>query len=270
MHFNSNIRFLRTRSQFTQEKAAAELGISRATLNSYENGSVINPTLEALLNFSKYYGVSIDTLIKIDLSKISETNLAELEGGHDAYIKGSKLRVLATSIDSHNKENIEVVNLKAAAGYRNGYADPDYIKRLPSFQLPILFNDRKYRMFQISGDSMFPIEDKSWVITEYVENWFEIKDGNGYIILTHDDGIVFKIAYNQLRRKKKLTLRSLNPLFEPYEISAGDIREVWKFCNYISSKIPEPNFQKDELLSAVTKMEKEIKVMKEKMEKSLA
>jgi hypothetical protein len=173
--------------------------------------------------------------------------------------------VLATTVDSSNKENIEVVPLKAKAGYKNGYADSDYIKKLPTFQLPILFNDRKYRMFQIEGDSMMPIPDKSFVIGEYVENWYDIKNGNAYILLTKDDGIVFKIVTNELKRRKQLVLHSLNPEFKPYELEVQDVKEVWKFCNYISSEMPEPVQQKDELLQWVVKMEEELMVMKNRL-----
>jgi transcriptional regulator with XRE-family HTH domain len=212
MHFNANIKLLRNRRKLTQDMVAIELGISRSTMNSYENGSVQNPTLEALLSFSKYYRVSIDTLVKVNLSKLSEFQLSDLERGHDVFVTGAKLRVLATTVDSNNKENIEVVPIKAKAGYKNGFSDPDFIKKLPTFQLPILFGERKYRMFQISGDSMLPIPDKSWVIGEYVENFYDIKDKQAYVILTKEDGIVFKIANNQIKKKKSLLLESLNPV----------------------------------------------------------
>ncbi len=61
-------------------------------------------------------------------------------------------------------------------------------------------------MFQITGDSMLPIPDKSFVIGEYLENWYDIKDGQAYVILTQDEGLVFKVAFNQLRKKKSLML----------------------------------------------------------------
>ena len=70
--------------------------------------------------------------------------------------------------------------------------------------------DVRADMFQVSGDSMNPIPDKSWVIGEYLENWFDIKDGQAYIILTLDDGIVFKLVNNHLRKKRTLELVSLN------------------------------------------------------------
>ncbi|MCX6290458.1 MAG: helix-turn-helix transcriptional regulator [Bacteroidetes bacterium] len=262
MYFNSNIKLMRIRKDRTQDVVANELGFSRSTLNSYENGSIKNPTLDALLAFSKYFKVSIDTLVKMDMSKFSQFQLSELEKGNDVYVTGSRLRVLATTVDSHNKENIEVVHLKAKAGYKNGYADPEFMKKLPSFQLPILLSDRKYRMFQISGDSMLPIPDKSWVIGEYLENWYDIKDGHAYVLLTQDEGIVFKLAYNQIKKKKNLLLKSLNSVYDPYEINVNEVKEVWKFCNYMSNELPGESFSKDGLRSAILNIEKNIDDLK--------
>jgi len=270
MTFNSNIKLLRLRRSKTQDIVARELGMSRSTLNSYENGSVKNPTLDALLGFSKYFKVSIDTLVKMDLNQLSQFQLSELLKGNDVFITGSKLRVLTTTVDSGNRENVEIVPLKAKAGYKNGFADPEFIKTLPAFQLPILYDDRKYRMFQIDGNSMLPIRDKSWVIGEYVENWYDIKNNQAYVLLMQEEGIVFKIAVNHLKKNKKLELHSLNPEFKPYEVDVSDIREVWKFVNFISSEIPEPMQQHDELLQAVVKIEEELMVMKNRLKEDIA
>jgi transcriptional regulator with XRE-family HTH domain len=238
--FSSNVKFLRERKQRTQEVAASELKISRSTLNSYENGSVKNPTLEALLAFSNYFRMPVDTLIRIDLEKLHESSLREIEIGHEAYIRGNKLRVLVTTVDNNHRENIELVPYKASAGYTAGYNDPEFIASLPTFQLPFLAKERKYRSFQIRGDSMLPIPDKAYITTEYVQNWNEVKDGNAYVIVTADDGIVFKVVYNQVRQKKKLLLRSLNPAYKPYEVNIADVKEIWKFVNYINNEIPDP------------------------------
>ena len=130
MYFNTNIKLLRLRRNRTQDIVSNDLGISRSTLNSYENASIRNPTLDALMLFSKYFKVSIDTLVKVDMGKLSQFQLAELERGHDVYVTGSRLRVLATTVDSANRENIEVVNIKAKAGYKSGYADPEFVKQI--------------------------------------------------------------------------------------------------------------------------------------------
>lgn len=267
MYFSNNIKLLRQRKQRTQDVVAGELGMSRSTLNSYENGMITNPTVEALISFSAYFKCSIDTLVKVDLSKLSESKLRELELGHDDFIKGTKLRVLATTVDRDNKDNIELVPVKAKAGYTNGYNDPEFISSLPTFQLPFLSPDRKYRSFQISGDSMLPIPDKSYITAEFVDNWLNVKDGNAYIVLTQDEGVVFKVLYNQLRSKKKFLLKSLNTAYEPYELAQSEIKEIWKFINYISHELPQPDGNKDELLNTVSLLQKEMSKITSRLKK---
>lgn len=262
MYFSENIKLLRKRKNRTQDIVAGELGFSRSTLNSYENGSVVNPTLEALISFSNYYKISIDTMLRIDLNKLSDLKLRELELGYDDYVRGSKLRVLATTVDSKNRENIELVPVKAKAGYTAGYNDPEYIRTLPTFQLPFLSPDKKYRTFQINGDSMLPIPDKSYITCEFVEDWNQVKDGNAYIILTVDDGVVFKVAFNHLKQKKKLLLRSLNTEYKPYEVHVTEIKEIWKFVNYISNEMPGGHFQNEKLLNTVSRLENEMQKIK--------
>ncbi|MCZ2248496.1 MAG: helix-turn-helix domain-containing protein [Bacteroidia bacterium] len=258
MYFSSNFKFLRKRKSRSQEAAAIGLGIKRSSINNYENGYAL-PGIDMLPAISKYFGISIDSLINEDLSNMSEMKLRELELGFSTYISGSKLRILATTVDSKNNENIELVPHKARAGYTAGYNDPEFISALPTFQLPFLSKERKYRTFQISGDSMLPILDKSFVTAQYVDNWNEIKDGRAYILLTQDDGIVFKVVYNHIKDKKKLLLKSLNFVYEPYEVNIGDIKEVWEFINYISTQVPEPLQPNDEVNKSVTLIQEEMK-----------
>jgi len=264
MYFSSNIKLLRKRLGRTQDDIAFSLNMKRSTLSGYENG-IAQPGLEALIAFSRHFKVSIDTLVKEDLGKLAESELSQLERGYDVFITGSKLRVLATTVDADNNENIELVSETAKAGYRSGFADPEFVRVLPVFQLPFLSRDRKYRAFQVNGDSMLPIPDRSWVIGEFVQNWFNIRDGYPYIILTLEDGIVFKLAENKLQNEQKLTLISLNPVYEPYEINVKDIREVWKFVHFVSSEIPEPNLPKDELTKTVISMQRDLKDIQMKL-----
>jgi transcriptional regulator with XRE-family HTH domain len=238
--------------------------MKRPTLSGYEN-EVAQPSVEVLLAFSDYFKIAIDSLIKVDLSALPESQLRQIEVGYDVYIKGSNLRILSTTVDSGNNENIELVSEKAKAGYTTGYADPEYIKILPAFKLPFLSKERKYRTFQISGDSMLPIPDKSWVTGEYVENWQSIRDKQPYIILTLDDGIVFKIVENKIENEGKIVLHSLNSIFEPYAIDIKDVKEVWKFIHYISSEMPEANMEKYELVGEIKALRKEEKSIQMKL-----
>jgi len=264
MYFKTNIKILRKRRGRTQDEVAFTLNMKRSTLSGYENG-VAQPNMDALAKFSDYYGVAIDTLVKVDLTSLSENQLSQLERGYDIYIKGGKLRVLATTVGADNEENIELVNEKAKAGYTTGFADPDYIRILPTFRLPFLSKQKKYRSFQIKGDSMLPIPDGAYVIGEFIQDWFALRNRDAYIILTNEDGIVFKIVENKIKEDGKLVMHSLNPLYEPYDIAIGEVKEIWKFVNYISSEIPATNKLKENLSEELTDLKKQMKVIQTKL-----
>ena len=268
MLFSTNIKFLRKRRSKTQDDVATALNMKRSTLSGYEN-EVSEPNIEALISLSKYFNIAIDTLIKVDLTQIGEFQLSQLERGYDVHIKGSNIRVLATTIDSSNRENIELVSERAKAGYTTGYADPEYIRILPTFQLPFLSKERKYRTFQISGDSMLPIPDRSYVTGEYVLDWHDIRDRQAYIILTIDDGIVFKIVENHID-KGYLKLHSLNPVYRPFKIHVSEIKEVWKFVHYISSEMPENmsmNMPREQqLIDTINDLKKQVKMIQMKLD----
>lgn len=269
MYFTSNIKFLRKRRGRTQDEVAVALNLKRSTLSGYENG-VAQPGIEILVAFSRYFNMSIDTILKIDMLKLSESQLGELERGYDAYIKGSNLRVLATTVNSDNLENIELVPEKAKAGYTTGYADPEYIGELPRFRLPFLSQKRKYRTFQLKGDSMLPIPDGSWVTGEFVQDWREIISGKAYVVFTINDGIVFKVVENNLKTDGKLVLYSLNPIYEPYEVHINEVKEIWKFVNYISNELPEPVLPEKQLMQAVATMKNDLERIKAKMGRDIS
>ncbi len=264
MFFAGNIKLLRKRRGRTQDDVAFALGMKRSTLSGYEN-QVAEPGIEALIALSNYYKVAVDTLLKVDLSALRESELSQIERGYDVYYSGAKLRVLATTIDPGNEENIELVNEKASAGYTTGFADPEYLKVLPAFHLPFLSKQKKYRSFQITGDSMLPIPGGSLVTGEFIQNWNLIRDGQACIILTLADGLVFKIVQNLLKTRGVIRAYSLNPMYEPYDIDGKEIREVWKFVHYISSEVPEPNLPKDELVQTVVQLKKDMDNIKREL-----
>jgi transcriptional regulator with XRE-family HTH domain len=262
--FSSNIRFLRKRRFFKQEDLAEKLNMKRSTLSGYEN-EVSQPTIAALLTFSKYFSISIDTLLNIDLQKLSELQIRQLERGEDVFIKGGKIRILATTINSDNIDNIELVNEKAKAGYATGFADPEFISQLPRFQLPFLSKQRKYRTFQLNGDSMLPIPHGSWVTGEFLQDWHQIVSGHAYIIFTIDNGIVFKISENLIEKNGLLRLYSLNPLYDPYDLPISEVKEIWKFIHYISSELPEPALPQDALLKTVASLKDDMNRVKNRL-----
>jgi transcriptional regulator with XRE-family HTH domain len=265
MYFGPNIKFLRKRRERTQDDVAAALGMKRSTLSGYENG-IAQPPMEVLIHLSNYFNIAVDTLIRVELGKLPESQMRQVERGYDVFLKGSNLRVLATTVNAENEENIELVSEKAKAGYANGFADPEYISILPTFRLPFLSKQKKYRTFQVSGDSMLPIENGSWVTGVFIQDWTTIRDKDAYIILTTDDGIVFKVVENRLGSEGKLVLHSLNPAYEPYEIAATAIREIWQFVHFISPTIPENNdVSSQNLITMVKQIRKDVRAIQTKL-----
>ena len=66
-----------------------------------------------------------------------------------------------------------------------------------------------------------------------------IKDDHSYIVLTLNEGVVFKNVRNELAEKGSLRMISLNTEYLPYDLPIGEIREVWKFVLYLTDEIPE-------------------------------
>jgi len=261
MYFANNVKALRKRLGLTQDELAKHLNTKRSTISGYEN-NVAGPSIQMLIALSDYFKISTDNLLRVDLSIQSNKQLEELLSGYDTYIRGTQLRVLATTINEKNTENIEVVTEKARAGYKSGYADPEFISELPTFHLPFLSKDKKYRTFQISGDSMLPVPDKAYVTGEFVQDWNFIKSGEPCIILTIDDGIVFKIVENNIEKNRTLKLISFNELYEPYNVHVSEVKEIWKFVNIISNQMPEKMTSEEKIFKSINELKEEIEAVK--------
>lgn len=263
-NFSANLKFLRKRKGVSQDDLATALNITRTSVSGYENGTS-EPPLKTLLKISDYFKLSTDHLLRSNLNIWQELKLQEEEKTFGTDLEGKKIRVLATTIGLDNEENIELVPEKAKAGYSTGYADPEYIKVLSTFRMPFLDRNKKYRSFQISGDSMPPVVEGSWVTGEYIQNWKLIKDGMPCIIITENDGIVFKVVYNKVDSRGTFLLCSTNPFYEPYEVKVNEIIEIWKFVNYISAELPEPNLPKETLTNTVYELQREVNEIKNKL-----
>jgi transcriptional regulator with XRE-family HTH domain len=264
MNFPSNMKLLRKRRGLTQEEVADALKMKRPTLSGYENG-VAQPGVQQMIAISDFFGVSIDTLIRVNFKKLRQSQLRQLENGYDVYVRGSKLRILTTTVDSSDRENIELVPEKATAGYSRGFADPEFVSELPVFQLPFLSPERKYRTFQVRGDSMLPIPPGAWITGEFMQDWSQIKDGTACIVLTLDEGIVFKIVENRIKSEGKIRLSSLNTTYEPYDISINEVREIWKFVHFISEEMPMGGISNNDLAYTLQEIKKEVAFIKNRI-----
>jgi transcriptional regulator with XRE-family HTH domain len=248
-----NLRFLRKRKGLTQQQFADHMEIKRSLVGAYEEDRA-EPKYELLKRIADFFELSMDELVN---EKINDKWKPRPKSD------GASIRVLSVSVDSAERENIELVPVKASAGYLNGYADPEYITELPKFHLPFL-KQGTYRAFEIKGDSMLPMNSGTIVIGEYLENWNDVKSGETYIFISKTEGVVYKRAGNKFRDNKGIKLISDNPAYEPYTVSAEDLLEIWKAKAFISTVFPEPAAEPtmESLTAMMSQMQRSIAQLK--------
>lgn len=141
------------------------------------------------------------------------------------------------TIDTEGSENILLVNQKAAAGYADNIGDPEYVKDLPAFGLPLPeYRNASYRGFQVEGHSMLPaIQPGEWIITQAVSNIADVKDGHIYVVV-EQESIRIKKLINR-KEQHKLTLISINPDYPTTEIAYDQVQEIWEFHSKITQEL---------------------------------
>lgn len=247
----SNIKVLRDLKKMSQEALAQELNITRGRLGAYEEDRN-EPPVDMLIRIADFFHISIDALVRADLKKTDP----------DALMKIGKNRILfPVLINQDNNDCIEVVTVKASAGYLNGYADPEYIEKLPQMNLPFKVTG-KHRTFPIKGDSMLPLRDGSFVVGKYVESISDVKNGHTYVLITKDEGVVYKRVFKS-NNHSQLELHSDNKSYSPYTVKTKDVLELWEFvcCINLSDK-REDEINMDSLMNMLKSMKVEIESMK--------
>ena len=237
---SKNIRHLRHLKGLTQEVLAEDLKVTRSRISSYEENRSA-PTIEMLILLSDYFRVPIDILLRNDLTKAKDSSFIEI---------GNQRVLFPITVDEDNENLIEVVPIKASAGYLAGYDDPEYIEQLQKIKLPFLPTG-KHRAFPIKGDSMLPMKDGSFVIGRFVEDRNDIKDGKTYVLITLNDGMVYKRVYNQIKQNNSLLLISDNKDYKAFEVSINEVLELWEFTCSINTQ----EYTKEELkISSIATM----------------
>lgn len=244
---NQNLKYLRKLRGWTQEEFANKIGIKRSLVGAYEEERA-EPNYEVLETVSDLFKVTIDDLLRKDLSETKGSYLA----------KRRQLKMIAES------NVIHFVPVKAAAGYLNGYADPEFLDELNTFTLPML-SSGTYRAFEIVGDSMLPTPSGSVIVGEKVHSFDDVKNNNAYIVVSKSEGVVYKRVVRSNRTKNKLTLVSDNPTYQPYEVKAEDVLEFWSAQMVISKVGQGQRWDVTNLASLVTNLQDQVNNLKKKM-----
>lgn len=221
-----NLKYLRNKKRKSQEVIAQEFEMSRSTWADYENGKS-EPTASLLKKIGAFFDVFVDDLLNVDLNAplFQKRNIAKL--------KDEDIRIVAITVDEHQKENIEFVPYQAVAGYTQNYSNTEFIENLPHFKLPKL-SEGTYRAFEIKGNSMPPIDEGFVVVGRYVEHYRDLKQGRRYILALKQEGIVFKRVISEVKKNNKLILMSDNTVdYPPFTIELEDVLEAWEMVSFI-------------------------------------
>ena len=241
-----NIKHLRALKQMSQERFADELSWSRSMVGSYEEGRS-EPPIDRLIDLSNFFDIPIDILVKNDLRKAKNTSFIEV---------GNKRVLFPVTVNEDNEDLIEIIPAKASAGYLSGYDDPEYIEQLQKIKLPFLPTGT-HRAFPIKGDSMLPVKDGAFIVAKFVDDIRDVKNGRTYIILTKDDGLVYKRIYIPEGDTTNLLLSSDNKTYQPYLIPRENILEIWEFTCCINTQEYD---EKELKLSSIMMLFQELKV----------
>ena len=244
---SDNMRFLRAKQKFSQQKIADTLFITRGRFAKYEDGSS-EPPIEILMRISKYFSVSIDLLVGVDLRKYPLEEMLNLPDN----------RILVPiTVDTSGNNQIEIIPQKASMGYLNGYSDPDYIESLQTISLPFLRNG-KYRAFPASGDSMPPYKDGTYIVGKYVENLADLKTDKTYVFITINDGIIYKRF--QFHEGNFICVKSDNNFYEPLKIPLLEIKEIWEFaCSINTEEFDADEFSGQNIKGLFLELKQDIK-----------
>ncbi|WP_114789412.1 LexA family transcriptional regulator [Niabella yanshanensis] len=246
---NKNLKYLRKLRGWTQDEFATKLNIKRSLLGAYEEERA-EPRIDVLEVICDMFKLTLDELLRKDLS---------VESNSDNYLAKRRALKLAPVIT-----HIPFVPVKAAAGYLAGYADHEFVDELNTFTLPMV-SGGNYRAFEILGDSMLPTPSGSVIVGEKVDELESLKNNTACILVSRNDGIVYKRVQKNTKAKNKITLVSDNPTFQPYTINSDEVLEMWQAQYVISKTNVAQNWDVGQLVNIVANLQQQVDGMKKKI-----
>lgn len=243
-----NLKYLRKLRGWTQEEFANKLNIKRSLIGAYEEERA-DPRLDVLEIISDMFKLSLDELLLKDLSNTG-----------NSYWMKRRQQKMATA----DRNLIHFVPVKAAAGYLAGYADSEFIDELNTFTLPML-SGGNYRAFEIIGDSMLPTPSGSIIVGEKILNMDDVKNNAACIVVSRNEGIVYKRIVKNNRAKNKVSLVSDNPTYQPYQVNTDDIAEIWMAQVIIGKVAQQQRWDVNSLANLVNNLQDQVSTLKKKM-----
>lgn len=155
-------------------------------------------------------------------------------------------------------QTIHYVHQGQFGDYQQRFQQPDYLSRLPTLRLPMLPMGQ-YRAFEADADFTFP---GAWLIGQFVRNWFEITDGQFYVLLIQHQGILARRVFSKVKDKGTLLLTADKPNVPNREVALKDVLEVWDVRAFMSQQLPPPAPSYDRIRQLADELRYEVERLK--------
>ena len=191
-----NIEQIRKAKGLSREYVAKKLDTSLTNYGKMENGDV-NLTIDRLYQLAEVFNMPPEDILTYNKAK---------------------------------QGNVTYIPIEAQAGFLSGYSQVP-VTEFKTYNLPFLEGKNLY-MIDAAGDSMFPvIQHGDKIVIDQIDSWQEVKFGCIYMIVSKE-GRVIKRMYSSPENKKKVILKSDNPVYEPYTLDRQDIISIWLYKDY--------------------------------------
>lgn len=244
------IRLLRTRKGLTQEELGKMVGVQKAAVQKWENGSTKNLKRATIKKLSEIFGVSPIAFVSdneeeiLDIINSLDRDISEKYGNdyEKALAEQRKRDEAAAARDAHilvNTKDADENPLKSnisyvldskliyqipvyesvSAGF-GAYADNDIIDYIPV----VIKNPRDVGdtiAIKVTGDSMYPkIENGDLVV---VRRQNSVDSGDiAVVLLDGDEGLVKKVVYDD----GWIELQSINPEYKPKRYENAEVTRL--------------------------------------------
>lgn len=146
-------------------------------------------------------------------------------------------------LDTFNFMMVSLIPISARAGYLQGYGDEAYVENLPL--IPVLVDKEykgRYRIFEISGDSMYDgsvssfcdkdkvlcreVRPLLWQYKLHYKDWF-------FVIVHKEEGIIIKQIVDHDVDRGIIVCHSLNAMYDDLTINLSDVVELYNVVKLI-------------------------------------
>lgn len=225
MNFSKRITGLRNAKGYSQEELAKQSKVSLKQIQEIEKGAV-NIPIDEIIKLCDFFDVELEWLVLGEGVKVIDSNL------------------------------IAMIDSGAKGGYLENGHDPEFLTKLEFYRIPG-FSAGDHRIFNVHGDSMYPIvEEDDFLVCIKVDNIEELSRGVMVVVVTTHDILVKRIRYI---KDGEVMLESDNKDYHPFALKLSELKEVWM----VKAKITQSFINRtNEQTGDIFKLQDELKYLK--------